>query len=170
MDLMPAAFSSSTQTFVVLWVYTACPVIAVAELHDNGAAFNTAGTAVTFAMSFAVALFYFGLYEAGRCRGGGPASATPPLPPLLYHASQWCDPSPRASSGSCSTRSGTRTSTGAGATASSRRGTRGRSHACRVGRARPKLSEGDCGDSWAENLVCSGVVWLSGPKVVLLVV
>lgn len=63
---MPASLSSFTSFFVVLWVYTACPVIAIAELHGNGVAFNTVGTAVTFIMSFMVALFYFGLYEAGK--------------------------------------------------------------------------------------------------------
>jgi len=63
---MPASLSSFTKFFVVLWVYTACPVIAIAELHGNGVEFNTPGTAVTAVMSFMVSLFYFGLYEAGK--------------------------------------------------------------------------------------------------------
>jgi len=78
---MPAAFSSFTQCFVVLWVYTACPVIAVAELHDNSATFNTVGTAVTFVMSFVTALFYFGLYEAGKLMES-PVESTIALIPL----------------------------------------------------------------------------------------
>ena len=77
---MPAAFSSFTQCFVVLWVYTACPVIAVAELHDNSATFNSVGTAVTFVMSFVTALFYFGKPHAAR-------RAAPSRPALPTHDS-----------------------------------------------------------------------------------
>ena len=39
---MPASLSSFTYFFVFVWVYTACPVIAVKELHGASAARNTA--------------------------------------------------------------------------------------------------------------------------------
>eukprot|EP00908_Phaeocystis_cordata_P006915 Transcript_17561.p2 GENE.Transcript_17561~~Transcript_17561.p2 ORF type:complete len:342 (+),score=172.54 Transcript_17561:80-1105(+) len=78
---MPASLSSFTYFFVFLWVYTATPVIAVAELHHNGPEFNLVGTGVTFVMTFVLALFYFGLYEAGKLMES-PVKATADLIPL----------------------------------------------------------------------------------------
>jgi len=51
--------------FVVVWVYSMAPVIAMMEMHDNGD-LNNEGFGLGLAFSFFLALFYFGLYEAGK--------------------------------------------------------------------------------------------------------
>jgi len=78
---MPASVSSFTYCFVCVWVYTACPVIAVKELHDNQVSDNMVGTVVTFALTFLTAMFYFGLYEAGKLIES-PVACTAELIPL----------------------------------------------------------------------------------------
>jgi len=78
---MPASLSSFTYFFVFVWVYTACPVIAVKELHDDQVSANMVGTVVTFALSFMTTMFYFGLYEAGKLMES-PVATTAELIPL----------------------------------------------------------------------------------------
>jgi predicted membrane chloride channel (bestrophin family) len=63
---MPASLSGFTYFFVVLWVYTACPAIAIVELKSNGHDLSGAGMLLGLMYSFALSLFFFGLYEAGN--------------------------------------------------------------------------------------------------------
>lgn len=78
---MPASLSSFTYFFVCLWVYTACPIMAVAVLHDSTMKYNTFGMIVTASMSFLSTVFFFGLYEAGKLMEA-PVKATADLIPL----------------------------------------------------------------------------------------
>jgi predicted membrane chloride channel (bestrophin family) len=78
---MPSSLSSFTYCFVCAWVYTACPIIAVKELHDVEVSDNMLGTAVTFGLTFMTTMFYFGLYEAGKLMES-PVKTTAELTPL----------------------------------------------------------------------------------------
>ncbi|EOD23248.1 hypothetical protein EMIHUDRAFT_444211 [Emiliania huxleyi CCMP1516] len=62
---MPAMLNGFSYFFVVVWVYSMAPVIAMMEMHDNGD-LNNEGFGLGLAFSFFLALFYFGLYEAGK--------------------------------------------------------------------------------------------------------
>lgn len=60
------ALEGFTKVFVVIWVYTLCPIIAITELRANPAGDNTAGFVLSLFYTFLIALFYFGLFEAGK--------------------------------------------------------------------------------------------------------
>lgn len=62
---MPAMLNGFTYFFVVAWVYTITPVVAVMEMHENGK-LNNEGFGLSLAFTFFLALFYFGLFEAGK--------------------------------------------------------------------------------------------------------
>ncbi|KAL1498755.1 hypothetical protein AB1Y20_014065 [Prymnesium parvum] len=57
---------SFSKFFVLIWVFTASPVLALKELSETGSAESSPqGLALALAYTFASALFFFGLYEAG---------------------------------------------------------------------------------------------------------
>lgn len=62
---MPAMLNGFTYFFVVAWVYTITPVVAVMEMHENGK-LNNEGFGLSLAFTFFLALFFFGLFEAGK--------------------------------------------------------------------------------------------------------
>jgi predicted membrane chloride channel (bestrophin family) len=60
------ALEGFTKLFTMIWVYTLCPVIAITELQANPAGENTAGFIIALCYTFFIALFYFGLFDAGK--------------------------------------------------------------------------------------------------------
>ena len=82
-----ATLNSFSKFFVIVWVYTASPVLALKEVSANsGGAFDTAGFVLALAYTFASALFFFGLYEAGTIMEKPVAAVTQlvPLDDLKY--------------------------------------------------------------------------------------
>jgi len=76
-----ATLNSFSKFFVVVWVYTASPVLALKELADNsGGVFDAAGFVLALAYTFGCALFFFGLYEAGTIMEKPVAAVTQLLP------------------------------------------------------------------------------------------
>ncbi len=64
---MPAALNGFTYAFLIAWLYSVTPVVAVFELHDNGhGSFNALGFGMSVGFSFFIGLFFFGLFEAGK--------------------------------------------------------------------------------------------------------
>jgi predicted membrane chloride channel (bestrophin family) len=60
----PATLNSFAKLFVLVYVYTACPVIAMKELKDTDTGLGP--LIIALANSFFSALFFLGMYEAGK--------------------------------------------------------------------------------------------------------
>ena len=64
---MPSVLNGFTYAFLIAWVYSVTPVVAVFELHDNGhSSFNSIGFGMALGFTFFITLFFFGLFEAGK--------------------------------------------------------------------------------------------------------
>jgi len=61
----PATLNAFSKFFVMLWVYTFAPVIALSELSENESVSMSSGLLLTLLYTLGSALFFFGLYEAG---------------------------------------------------------------------------------------------------------
>lgn len=99
-DLVDAYHSSLTQAlapssetlhsfsklFVVVWVYTAAPTLALKELNENStlsgdsAEIDSFGFMLAIGSTVAIALFYFGLYELGSIMDKSVEAVTRLLP------------------------------------------------------------------------------------------
>jgi len=77
----PASLNSFAYFFVCLWVYTACPIIAINELGNDSPTNTFGGFSLAVAYAFGSALFFFGLFEAGKTVEA-PAKAASQLLPL----------------------------------------------------------------------------------------
>jgi len=78
--------NSFAKFFVVVWVYTASPVLACKELAENPGAGMSMGFFLALGYTFMTALFFFGLYEAGTIMEKPVAAVTQlvPLDDLKY--------------------------------------------------------------------------------------
>lgn len=63
---LPAMLSGFTYTFVVVWVYSFCPVVVATQLAASSPLPYYGGLILSLSTTAFVSLFFFGLYEAGR--------------------------------------------------------------------------------------------------------
>jgi len=62
----PTTFTSFTLFFTIAWAYTLGPIVAMIELGENVGLYPNTGLMLTIFYTFLLALFFFGLYEAGK--------------------------------------------------------------------------------------------------------
>lgn len=62
----PTSTTSFTLFFTIAWAYTLGPIVAVVELGENVGLYPNTGLMLTVFYTFLLALFFFGLYEAGK--------------------------------------------------------------------------------------------------------
>jgi len=63
---LPAMLSGFTYTFVVLWVYSVCPVVVATQLAASSPLSYYGGLVLSLLTTAFVSLFFFGLYETGK--------------------------------------------------------------------------------------------------------